>query len=314
MGREKTEFASRWLNGGIGAIGPNFSGGDVFFVDSGATLAGVTASHGKSPDTPFSTLDAAIARCTANSGDIIFIMPGHAENLALDSTVDIDVEGITVIGLGFGAAKPTFTCTVNVGDFKLAAAGTVVRNLRFVNNVATSTGMVEVSAAYCKILDCEFIENDVALFANMFILTTTLANDLEIAGCKIYGNAGDGSVSGISLVGADRVHIHDCYIYGDYTAGCIDCAGEACLRLRIHDCVLHNEDDTVGSDLVHCVEGTIAGNTGEVGPNVYCVLGVNDDNITLAVDANFTILHPVHVVNLAGEAGMAINTVLTTDA
>src|SRR3990167_2616461 len=82
--------------------------GNVFFVDSGASLAVDDTAHGDSPERPFATLDYAVGQCTASNGDIIYVMPGHAETISADSGVDVDVAGVTIIGVGRGASRPTF--------------------------------------------------------------------------------------------------------------------------------------------------------------------------------------------------------------
>ena len=67
--------------------------GNVFFVDSGASLAVDSTAHGDSPERPFATLDYAVGRCTANNNDVVYVMAGHSETLTADSAVDLDVAG-----------------------------------------------------------------------------------------------------------------------------------------------------------------------------------------------------------------------------
>ena len=90
------------------------STGNRFFVDSGATTTGGdTAGHGTSPDAPFLTLDYALSSdvCTASNGDIIYVMPGHAEAIISAADIACDLAGVKIIGLGEGSDKPTFTFT-----------------------------------------------------------------------------------------------------------------------------------------------------------------------------------------------------------
>src|SRR3990167_4296924 len=89
--------------------------GEIFFVNNSGVLAkgGVGGSNGN-PGTyakPFSTIDYAIGRCTANRGDIIMVMPGHAENLATAAVIAADVAGIAFVGLGLGTKMPTLSWT-----------------------------------------------------------------------------------------------------------------------------------------------------------------------------------------------------------
>ena len=50
--------------------------GSVYFVDSSTGNSGNT---GKKPSTALDTLANALDKCTANKGDVIYIMPGHTE-------------------------------------------------------------------------------------------------------------------------------------------------------------------------------------------------------------------------------------------
>src|SRR5574341_1596957 len=78
--------------------------GTVYWVYNGTVLP---TNHKNGSDgnngtfsAPFATLDYAIGRCTANRGDIIVVKEGHAENVTTANGIDLDVAGITVIGLG----------------------------------------------------------------------------------------------------------------------------------------------------------------------------------------------------------------------
>jgi len=55
------------------------AGGNVFWVSS--TTGTDSAGYGRNPDAPVATLDYAIGLCTASKGDIVYLMPGHAENI-----------------------------------------------------------------------------------------------------------------------------------------------------------------------------------------------------------------------------------------
>lgn len=82
----KTPLFSRHQPGGVFTIvNETLTTGSIFFVHSGT---GVNAlGGGRNPDAPLATLDYAIGLCTANKGDMIFVMPGHAETLDRKSVV-----------------------------------------------------------------------------------------------------------------------------------------------------------------------------------------------------------------------------------
>ena len=89
--------------------------GNVFFVDNSAPAAqrADTAGYGKHPDKPFSTIDFAVGQCTATQGDAIFVLPGHSETLTAAAGIDLDVAGISVVGLGRGTARPTIAMSTS---------------------------------------------------------------------------------------------------------------------------------------------------------------------------------------------------------
>jgi hypothetical protein len=234
-------------------------------------------------------------------------MPGHAENLPLDSSVDIDVAGVTVIGLGSGAARPTFTATAIAGDFKLAAASITIKNLLFLSGIDATTGLLEVSGADCKVLNCEI--RDSVDQATDYLITVNNADRLLIDGLKVNGAAAAGANSAIALVGADDVEVRNCYIYGNFAVGAIDCRGTASLRVNIHDCKMWTEN---AADIG--IVDTISGSTGFIGPNLYIMLQDDAQNVTTAVTgATFFVMPPVYVTNAPNEQALLLNWTAVTD-
>ncbi len=243
----------------------SLSTGNRFYVDSGSTTGGTTAGFGQSPDRPFTTLDSAIANCAANNGDIIYVMPGHAETLIADSHVDIDVAGISVIGLGRGADRPTFTFTTDAGaDFKLAAASTHIENLLFVAGIDALTGPIEVTGADCSVVNCEL--RDATNFETVdWLLVAAGADRCLVDGIKYIhegGTSGANSIMSVVNVAADLdgVEVRNCFIVCDCQLGCIEYAAGT-THVLVRDNYL---ESTHGNDV--CITmgatstGLIAGN------------------------------------------------------
>jgi hypothetical protein len=100
----KTELFVRQQPGGVfSVVNQAVTTGNIFFVDSGSATGANSVGAGQNPDAPFLTIDYAVGQCTANNGDIIYVMPGHAEVVAAAAGLDLDVAGITIVGLGSGA-------------------------------------------------------------------------------------------------------------------------------------------------------------------------------------------------------------------
>jgi len=278
--------------------------GDIYFVDSGSGTDSV--GHGKDPDSPFDTLDYAVGQCTANQGDVIYVMPGHAENLAADSAVDVDVAGVTIIGLGKGEDRPTFTATATAGDFKLAANAVHVENILFLGGIDATTGIVEVTGDDCVLKDIEYRDSTGQATD---IIVTDNAMRLLIEGLRVIGAAGDGGDTAVMLDECDDAVIRNFEIYGNFDLGAIECRTTASERIWIHSGYIWS---AAGEDL--CIKDTVTGSTGAVGPDLY--LRLNDDaaNITTAITgATFHAFDPIYVVNAVNEKAMLINWSASTD-
>ena len=144
---------------GVGGIG-----GNVYFVDSGT---GADTNDGLTIETALATLDAAIGKCAANNGDVIFIMPGHSESwTTTGAKVVADVAGVAIIGLGRGADRPTFTFGHTGTTWTISAASVEIDNILLVAGVnqlvtfATISGNDCVLGSKCgiEIRDAEDVE------------------------------------------------------------------------------------------------------------------------------------------------------------
>ncbi len=131
--------------------------GNVFFVHSGTGTD--DTSHGRSPDAPFATIDYAVGQCVASNGDVILVLPYHAETVSAAGGLDLDVAGITVRGIGAGAAQPTVTLdTADTADVDIDAAGITVENIHFVAGFADIAAALDVNADDFTLRGCRFTE------------------------------------------------------------------------------------------------------------------------------------------------------------
>jgi len=174
------DIDSRLLNA---ENGQNLGTGKIFYVDS---AVGSDNNQGKAPAQATATIDAAINLCTANRGDIIYVMQGHAETIdnGTSDAIDADVAGITIIGLGNGSDRPTITYDTTTDEFVIDAAGVVVSNLRFVPGVSDISNAIEMKADsdYSSIMNCEFVEGPTSSFEfTIGIQFVTGADDVLIA-------------------------------------------------------------------------------------------------------------------------------------
>ncbi|HDZ14483.1 hypothetical protein LCGC14_0646820 [marine sediment metagenome] len=130
----KQPLFSRKHGGGMfSVIDEHITTGNIFWVDSGQTSTGAITQDvgfGLTPDQPFLTLASALSQCTTANGDMIFLMPGHAETPV--TTITINVAGVTIIGLGNGANRPSFTAAHTVGAtdvLDITVANVTIKNI-----------------------------------------------------------------------------------------------------------------------------------------------------------------------------------------
>ena len=298
-------------NAYIGPVNKLFSG-QAFYVNNSAVVApgalgGSDGNNGLSPQQPFATLDFAVGSCTASRGDVIYVLPGHAENYSATSLA-IDVAGISIVGIGQGSLRPSFTANATTSSIEVSAANVLIDNLLIRNGIDAVVRLLRVTAADVKIYNCEF--RSVTGDAVISILTTAAADRLEVAGCRFTGTATATATAYIALVGNDEVKVHHCNFDGQASAGFVRCITTASTDLEVHDCMMRSR----GAGEVFLLD-TITASTAMVGPNIYCRLSANAANVTEAITgATFVVFDDVYVVNLANEKAMLINWVVTTDA
>lgn len=292
---------------------PGFTTGQTFYVNNSTVLppeaiGGSNGNSGTSPLSPFSTVDYAIGRCTAGRGDVIYVMPSHAETVSSAAFIAMDVAGVSVIGLGQGANRPTFNFTATASTITMSAANCTLQNVLLTGGVDAVVSPIVVSAADCKILDVEY--RDVTGQCTDGILTTAGANRLEIARLRWDGATAAGTNAAIALVGGDRISIHHCDFDGNFAVGVIDVRTTATTDLEVNNCSARTRN---AADIF--IVDTVTASTGRIGPNLYLQLTDNAANITEAcTGATFVYHNDISIVNLAGELGMLTNITASTDA
>lgn len=274
-----TNFTNGVSSYGVPVLpGKGFTTGKVFFVDAATGLDG---NNGKSKDRPLATLNAAIAKCTANKGDIIYLMPNHYEDIGDTSTtgaIDLDVAGISVIGLGNGSNMPRFDFNDADSDFLVGASNILIENVNF---EATVTGVklgvaVEAASTGLTIRNCKFSVETTT--TDEFLISVNLlagCDNTLIEGCKFDMGLG-GAATGIKLVGASHdVTIQNNIMKGDYSLACV--AGITTLSTEVmikENIFMNGGSGNIGA--VACVS-MLTGTTGYVIANeVFCNVATVD--------------------------------------
>uniref|UniRef100_A0A6M3XL26 Uncharacterized protein n=1 Tax=viral metagenome TaxID=1070528 RepID=A0A6M3XL26_9ZZZZ len=220
--------------------------GNVFFVDSNGGGAD-SAGYGSEPDKALLTLDYAVGLCTANQGDVILLLPGHVETVVAAGGIALDVAGITVIGLGTGANRPTVTfTTAAAATVTVDAANIKVQGILFVCGIDEQVIMVDVNADDFTIEGCEFRGSSTAQPLAMIDNNggaAAAADRMTVRVCKFVSyTAATAANEAIELGEAnDEILIEGNIIDGDWgNAGIHNPTAKILTNLRLVDNVVRN--------------------------------------------------------------------------
>lgn len=250
--------------------------GNVFYVDSAVGTDG--AGYGSTPDAPLATIDYAIGLCTASQGDVILVLPGHAEDVA--AAITCDIAGVKIIGLGESNDRPALTGADVLDAITVTADDVTIENLRFPTPSAAVTALINVAAANCKVRKCVF-----ELGANIVdAVTITAAGELPtFEDCEVIVSA-DGPDSWLKIEGViDRLIVKCCKVIGSdgsdaFDDGVFDFNSQAATNPMIYD------NDFNGADVATTVFANVASVVGDAfGPNRYSGSATDGDTVTNAV-------------------------------
>jgi hypothetical protein len=252
-------------------VAGNTGTGEVFYVDSGVAAEG----DGSSWTNAKNTLDEAINLCTANRGDVIYVAQGHSETMgAAADEVDVDISGITIIGIGNGDNRPLFNYTgTTTGVFAIGADDVTLYNLRFYATISDVNEAIEIEAGSARVTiqNCLFAAETEGTdeFLECIDGSGGAASDnLHVIDCEFRMAAGAAN-SAICMKDTDYAIIAGCVSHGDYAVANIENKTTASNHNLIYGNWLFN--GTIGGDsglgttpcisMVATSTGMIAGNT-----------------------------------------------------
>ena len=174
-----TNFPNGVTSLGIPQIGSGaipVTNGNYFFLCNRTGANGSDGNTGTSIAAPLATLAYAISLCAANNNDVIVILPGHAESITTATAVAFNISAITIVGLGNGIQRPTFTfTTANTATIAVSAGSIKISNCIFVGNFLSIASCFTVAAAPNFWVDnCVFRDTSVIL-GFLSIITTTVS-------------------------------------------------------------------------------------------------------------------------------------------
>lgn len=239
----------------------------VWFVDS--AIGTDSTGNGASPDSPFATVAYAAASALLGVGDVVYIMPGHAETIAAAAGIACSVAGVRFIGLGWGSKKPTFTWSATTSTWTITAANVTIKNIRTTSTIAAVVKLFSSTAAFTTLDGVDYYE-DGTTDALQFLLTTAAATDPQVINCRWYRGttAASALCQWIVLTGADRAIIKNNFgiLKGFTTSNPINSfiavVTTACVGVEIADNRFYDSNSTGNSAIL-----MLSGTTGMINNN-----------------------------------------------
>lgn len=267
------------INSGLGSLMANSlidqtsvdTTGRFFIVGASALaiMSEIKAMYQSYPDgtaVVYPTVKLALAACVASRGDVVFVVPGHTESITNTTDLNVNVIGVTILGLGTGSLRPTFTLTTATTAIITFSAA----NCQFLNCIVDGTGFagvvspITVTAANVVFRRNLFINANATNQAGVVILTTAAANGLTIDSNYFQGSTDAGTTNALQLIGGNDIVITNNVFYGAYTTslGAINNITTACLRMTIANNFIFNQtaSSTKCIVLVSTSTGVIANN------------------------------------------------------
>lgn len=213
--------------------------GDIRYVHHAG--AG-TSGPGWSPENAYTTIDSAVSACTANNNDLVVVLPGHAETITAASAIDLDVAGVTVVGVGQGTNRPTVTFgTATTASIDFSAANCTLKNIRCVSDIDSLAAFVEGGAGNATIEGCEFAGASTKE-ALCGINVPTTHDDWTIRNCKFIqatdpgGSNGGAGTGAIYIVDSENVLVEGCEFRGAWETAFVHNKTTAAANLWVRDC------------------------------------------------------------------------------
>lgn len=200
--------------------------GKVFYVANSASdftgeLLNILPVDGDGVSRVFTSITSALVQCVASRGDVIYVLPGYTESITGAAGIAIAKAGVTIIGLGSGATRPTISFTTAItAQMTITAASVTIRNIVFTVGFDAITAMISVTGADVAFLGCEFNTNNATMGAVLGILTAATAARFRVEDSRFLGpaiNAGTTTTAQIKHeVGVDYI-IRNNYFTGKMT-------------------------------------------------------------------------------------------------
>jgi hypothetical protein len=206
-GPARTPLFSRHQPGGVNTIYDiEKHPGNIYFIDSvtGTNAAG----HGYTVEDPIASIAYAFSS-VAVAGDVFYVLPTHTESLSGVAAIAANVASVRIIGMGWGAYRPTLTWHTTDATIAVSVANVEFKNIRCTVDVDEVVSMWNITGAGFTLDGVDYIDAT-STQAIQFLLTTSAANQLTIKNCNHQMLTAPAATSvWISLIGCSGARILD---------------------------------------------------------------------------------------------------------
>lgn len=165
----------------------------------------------------YTTVKLAMVSCVASRGDVIFVLPDHTETISNATDLAINKAGVSIVGLGRGSLRPTFTFdTATSANIPVTVGNISIRNCIFIANFLDIVSCFTITAApEFSVQNCEFRDTTVSLNFITHVTTTVTVNadGLDFSRNRLIITGTTAATTPIKIAGTiSRVTINDNYI------------------------------------------------------------------------------------------------------
>lgn len=200
-----------------------------------------------------------LANLRANRGDVVMVMPGHAEVITADQS--LNVNGAKFIGLGEGEERPLIDFNNAAASISLDTHGIQLENFRLRATVTGVTRGVDVAGNGCVVrknsleYDATGDEFTVGIRANG-------VNRVVIEDNEIFGEDTVGATHGVLINNTNFTKVKGNFIHGQFSVAGIRLDSDASLGALIEDNKVVNTDTaaSITISIVAASKGLVVNN------------------------------------------------------
>lgn len=238
----------------MGVSGVPATSGTYWYVSSVTGTAGQPGTL----SAPFATITQ--AQTAAAAGDVVVLMSGHAETVSAAAGIVLSKAGVTYVGIGNGAERPTFTfgtstaatITITGADISISNVVSVIALDQIVSPWVISGANVTFGLPNAPVI-CQ--DGSAILEAVRDVLTTAAANNLNVNVVHQGFTAGTHGVNCVRLVGGRNATVNVNY-YGKASTAVVEFVTTAVVDAQVSGYFYNSGTTDLSKDVVDTVTGS----------------------------------------------------------